>query len=437
MASTELSYQSGFGNEFASEALPGALPRDQNAPQRAPLGLYIEELNGTSFTAPRGISRSTWTYRIRPSTMHKPFRAIGSGLIRTGPFNEVPPTPNQLRWGPLPLPTTPTDFVDGIVTLGGNGDPAWQAGAAIHVFAATAPMRDRFFYDADGELLIVLQQGRLRMHTELGIIEAEPNEVVLIPRGVKFRVELPDGAARGYICENYGQYLRLPDLGPIGTFGLANARDFEAPVAAFDDREGDFRVVAKYGGGLWEAEIDHSPLDIVAWRGNYVPHKYDLRKFQTINTVSYDHPDPSIYCVLAAPSAIPGTANVELGCFPPRWTVAEHTFRPPPFHRNVASEFLGLIQGQYIGKGGGFEPGSASLHNCMSGHGPDAEAYERGRGAELKPQYLENTMTFLFETQLPVRPTKWALETDTLERDYYTHWLRLKKHFSAGVPVAP
>ena len=432
MAPSQRRYQPGFGNEFSSEALAGALPRDQNTPQVPPLGLYIEELNGTAFTAPRGASRSTWTYRIRPSAMHRPFRPIDAGLIRSGPFNEVPPTPNQMRWRPMPIPSAPTDFVSGIVTLGGNGDASIQTGAAIHVYAANQSMQDRFFYDADGELLIVPQLGTLVMRTELGVLDVPPGHICVIPRGVKFRVELPDGAARGYICENYGQHLRLPELGPIGTFGLANARDFLAPVAAFEDREGDHRMVAKYGGGLWEAEIDHSPLDVVAWRGNYAPVVYDLYKFQCINTVTFDHPDPSIYCVLASPTAVPGTSNLELGCFPPRWSVAEHTFRPPPFHRNVASEFLGLISGQYIGKGEGFAPGSASMHNCMSGHGPDAEAYERGRSAELKPQFLDDTMVFLFETQLPIRPTRFAVETDLLERDYYTHWLGLKKNFSAA-----
>jgi len=430
MAPRERSYHAGFGNDFSSESLPGALPPDQNTPQKPPYGLYVEELNGTAFTAPRGVSRSTWTYRIRPSAVHKPFRQISNRLVRSGPFNEVPPTPNQMRWRPLPIPSEPTDFVDGIVTLGGNGDPALQSGAAIHVYAANRPMTERFFYNADGELLIVPQSGTLTMHTELGVLDVPPGQVILVPRGIKFRVELPDGSARGYICENYGQHMRLPDLGPIGTFGLANARDFLAPVAAFDDRDGDFRVVAKYGGNLWEAEIDHSPLDIVAWRGNYVPFKYDLYRFQCINTVTFDHPDPSIYCVLASPTAVPGTSNVELGCFPPRWTVAEHTFRPPPFHRNVASEFLGLISGEYIGKSDAFVPGSASLHNCMSGHGPDAAAYQRGRDAELKPQYLDNTLVFLFETQLPVRPTKFAVESDLLERDYYTHWQGLRKQFS-------
>jgi homogentisate 1,2-dioxygenase len=427
---SELQYQSGFGNEFATEALPGALPRTQIQPQKAPFGLYVEELNGTAFTAPRGVSRSTWSYRIRPSTMHQPFAQVESRLMRSGPFNEVPPTPNQLRWRPLPIPTAPTDFVDGIVTLGGNGEPSLQTGAAIHVFAANQSMHDRFFYNADGEMVVVLQQGRLIVHTELGVLDVVPGELLVLPRGIKLRVDLPDGPVRGYICENYGQQLRLPELGPIGTFGLANARDFLAPVAAYEDREGDFRLVAKYGGLLWEAAIDHSPLDIVAWRGNYVPYKYDLHKFQCINTVTFDHPDPSIYCVLAAPTGMPGTSSIEIGCIPPRWSVAEHTFRPPPFHRNVASEFVGLIKGQYIGKAQGFDPGSASLHNCMSGHGPDAGAFERGREMELKPVFLEDTLTFIFETQLPIRPTRFALETETLERDYYTHWQSLKKHFN-------
>jgi homogentisate 1,2-dioxygenase len=329
MTSTEQAYLSGFGNEFTSEAVAGALPRDQNTPQKPPLGLYIEELNGTAFTAPRGISRSSWTYRIRPSAMHKPFKSRDPRLIRSGPFNEVPPTPNQLRWRAMPIPPEPTDFIDGVVTIGGNGDPASQSGAAIHAYGANSSMRDRFFYNADGEWLIVPQAGALDVYTEFGRLEALPGHIVLIPRGVKFRVELPDGSARGFICENYGQHLRLPDLGPIGTFGLANARDFEAPVAAFEDREGDFRLTAKYGGGIWEAEIDHSPLDIVAWRGNYLPFRYNLYKFQCINTVTFDHPDPSIYCVLASPTSVPGTSNMEFGCFPPRWTVAEHTFRMP------------------------------------------------------------------------------------------------------------
>jgi homogentisate 1,2-dioxygenase len=431
MKSGDLQYQIGFGNEFATEALAGALPIGQSNPKKQPLGLYTEEINGTPFTAPRGQSRRSWTYRIRPSAMHEPFRPIERGLLRSGPFDEVPPSPNQLRWKPLPIPSKPTDFVDGLVTFGGNGDPATQYGAAMHMYAANQSMTDRFFYDADGELMIIPQLGGLVVRTELGILRVDPGEICVVPRGVKFRVELDGEAARGYVCENYGPHFRLPDLGAIGTNGLANSRDFLAPVAAYEDREGDFRVVAKFSGSLWEAAIDHSPLDIVAWHGTFAPYKYDLARFNTINTVTYDHPDPSIFCVLAAPSAIPGTANIELGLIADRWNVARNTFRPPPFHRNVSSEFVGLVKGRYIGKGEGFEPGCASLHNCMSGHGPDAESFERGAAASDDPQYLSDPMTIILETHLVIRPTAFAMETDLRERDYYKHWQGLKKTFRA------
>jgi homogentisate 1,2-dioxygenase len=428
--SSSLSYQPGFGNEFATEAIAGALPRGQNSPQKAPLGLYAEQINGTAFTAPRSMNRRTWAYRIRPSVVHKRFRPIEKGFIRTGPFNEVPPPPSQLRWYPLPIPTKPTDFIDGIVTMGGNGDPRANTGVGIHVYAANAHMKDRFFYNADGEMLIVPQLGRLRLITELGTLEVSPNEIGVIPRGIRFRVEIPDGQARGYICENYGAALRLPDLGPIGANGLANPRDFLAPVAAFEDREGDFRLVSKFAGGLWEAEMDHSPLDVVGWHGNYAPYKYDLATFNCINTVTFDHPDPSIYTVLTSPTAIPGTANCDFVIFPPRWMVAENTFRPPWFHRNFMNEFMGLVKGVYDAKAEGFLPGGASLHNCMSGHGPDAETFERASNAELKPQFQGDTMAFMFETQLMICPTQFAMETDALQSDYHECWQGLKKHFA-------
>jgi homogentisate 1,2-dioxygenase len=415
-------YQSGFGNEFASEAVPGALPKGQNSPQRAPLGLYTEQLSGTAFTAPRALNRRTWTYRIRPSVTHKPFEEIGSRLVRGGPFDEVATPPNQLRWDPLPLPAEPTDFVDGLITMGGNGDPAAQTGVAIHIYAANQSMTSRFFYTADGEMLIVPQQGRLRVPTELGLVEVAPGEICTIPRGIKFRVELPEGPVRGYVCENYGAAFRLPELGPIGANGLANARDFLTPVAAFEDRDGDFKITAKFLGKLWEAEIDHSPLDVVAWHGNYAPYQYDLAAFNCINTVSFDHPDPSIYTVLSA-------TGCDFAIFPPRWLVAEHTFRPPWFHRNVMNEFMGLIFGQYDAKSEGFLPGGASLHNCMSGHGPDAETYNRASSAELKPQYLADTLAFMFETQMVIRPTKFALESRILQHEYFECWQGLKKHF--------
>lgn len=420
--SADLKYQSGFGNEFCTEAAPGSLPRGQNSPQHAPLGLYTEQLSGTAFTAPRALNRRTWTYRIRPSVTHKPFREAERRSIRSGPFDEVAAPPNQLRWNPLPIPSADTDFVDGIVTMGGNGDAATQSGLGIHIYAANQSMRDRFFYSADGEMLIVPQQGVLVLRTELGVMRITPGEIGVIPRGIKFQAELPDGPSRGYICENYGAAFRLPELGPIGANGLANSRDFRAPVAAFEDTEGAFRITAKFLGNIWDAEIDHSPLDVVAWHGNYTPYKYDLANFNCINSVSFDHPDPSIYTVLTAEAC-------DFAIFPPRWLVAEHTFRPPWFHRNVMNEFMGLIFGQYDAKAEGFVPGGASLHNCMSGHGPDAETYERAIAAELKPQYLSNTLACMFETRHVVRPTKFALESAILQHEYYESWQGLKKHF--------
>lgn len=429
MAGSELQYQSGFGNHFSTEAVRGALPVGQNSPQRAPLGLYTEQLSGSPFTAPRHLNRRTWTYRIRPSVTHKPYEPLARKLIRSGPFDEAPTPPNQMRWNPIPIPTEPTDFVDGIVTLGGNGEVSMQSGVAIHWYAANRSMESRYFYNADGEMLIVPQLGSLRMHTELGILAVKPGEICVIPRGLKIKVELVDKEARGYICENYGLSFRLPDLGPIGANGLANSRDFLTPVAAYEDLDGSYKIVGKFHGNLWEAEIDHSPLDVVAWHGNYAPYKYDLFRFNCINSVSFDHPDPSIYTVLSAPSTVPGTANCDFAIFPPRWIVAEDTFRPPWFHRNLMNEFMGLIVGQYDAKAEGFVPGGASLHNCMSGHGPDAETFEKASAAELKPQKLEGTMAFMFETQLVVRPTKFALETKILQHEYYECWQGLKKNF--------
>ncbi len=429
MAHSTPTYQSGFGNEFASEALPGALPVGRNSPQRVAYGLYAEQVNGSPFTAPRGQNKRSWLYRIRPSVMHKPFQQIENKLLRSAPFNEVPTTPNQLRWNPPPIPDEPTDFVDGIITMGGNGDPSTHAGLAIHSYVANRTMEDRFFYDADGELLIVPQMGALRFHTEYGLIDASPTEIVVIPRGVRFRIELIDDQARGYICENHGTPFRLPDLGPIGANGLANPRDFLAPTAAYDEREGTFQLVAKFMGNLWGAEMNHSPLDVVAWHGNLVPYKYDLNTFQTVNTVSFDHSDPSIFTVLTAPSELPGTANCDFVIFPPRWMVAEETFRPPWYHRNFMNEYMGLIYGEYDAKAEGFLPGGASLHNCMSGHGPDAATFEKASHADLSPAKIENTLAFMFETRFVVRPTRYAMETRLLQDDYYMCWQDLKANF--------
>jgi homogentisate 1,2-dioxygenase len=427
-------YQSGFGNEFATEALPGALPQGRNSPQRVAYGLYAEQLSGTAFTAPRAHNRRSWLYRIRPAAVHRPFAAHPHAGLDAG-FGDVATPPNQLRWDALPLPDAPTDFVDGLLTMAGNGDAAAQSGCAIHLYTANRSMQGRYFYSADGELLIVPQQGRLRIATELGVLEVEPFEIAVVPRGVRFAVELRDGAARGYVCENFGAHLRLPDLGPLGSNGLANPRDFLTPHAAYEDLDGAFELLAKFGGSLWRAEIDHSPLDVVAWHGNYAPYKYDLRHFNTIGSISFDHPDPSIFLVLHAPTDTPGVDAVDFVIFPPRWLANEDTFRPAWYHRNVASEFMGLIHGVYDAKAEGFVPGGASLHNCMSGHGPDAATFEKASRIDTRtPQKVDGTMAFMFETKTVIRPSRRALHSATLQSDYYACWQGLKKNFDPHRP---
>jgi homogentisate 1,2-dioxygenase len=422
-----IAYQSGFGNTFSTEVGRGALPVAQNAPQHPPKGLYPEVLSGAAFTAPRAENLSTWTYRLRPSAMHGPYRRISDGLVRSGPFGEVDVSPNRLRWNPLPVPAKPTDFVDGLVTVAGSGDPAMQTGLAVHVYRANRSMGSRCFHNADGELMLLPQQGAIELFTELGRLEVSPGEVAVVPRGIKFKVLLEKGPVRGYVCENYGQPFRLPELGPIGSQGLAQKRHFLAPVAAFEEKSGKTQVVAKFLGGLWATEQSHSPLDVVAWHGNYVPYKYDLSKFMVINTVSFDHPDPSIFTVLTSPSGQPGVANCDFVIFPPRWMVAEHTFRPPWFHRNMLSELMGLVRGVYDAKAEGFMPGGISIHNCMSAHGPDLATFERASAAELKPHKIENTLAFMWESRYVFRPTKYAMGARELQKDYDQVWDGFRK----------
>jgi homogentisate 1,2-dioxygenase len=423
-----LRYQSGFGNTFSSEAEKGALPLGQNSPQKTPRGLYPEVLSGSAFTAPRAENLSTWLYKLRPSAMHAPYRRIGNGLLRSGPFDEAETSPNRLRWDPLPIPSKPTDFLGGLVTIAGSGDAASQSGIAVHVYRANRSMLHRYFTNADGELMFVPQQGAILLATELGRLEVAPGEIGVVPRGVKFRVEVEGGTrggpggVRGYLCENYGAPFRLPELGPIGSQGLAQRRDFLAPVAAYEAKGGKCQVVAKFMGGLWASDYAHSPLDVVAWHGNYTPYKYDLARFMAINTVSFDHVDPSIFTVLTSPSGQAGVANCDFVIFPPRWMVAEHTFRPPWFHRNVMSELMGLVHGAYDAKAEGFLPGGVSIHNCMSAHGPDLASYDKASNAELKPHKIEDTLAFMWESRYVFRPTKAALTAKELQKNYDRAW---------------
>lgn len=425
---TQAAYMSGFLNHFATEAMPGVLPQGMNSPQRLPHGLYAEQLSGTAFTSVRAENRRSWLYRRSPSVNASAFAPWeGAPHWRTAPLQDGRVMPHQLRWAAPKLEISPRTFIQGIHTVGANGSAMDHGGVAVHVYRANRSMEGEAFSNADGELLIVPQHGALRVQTEMGWFDLAPVEVLLIPRGVNFRVELAQESASGYILENYGAMLRLPELGPIGANGLANQRDFLVPVAAFDRDDAPCTLVTKLGGEFWQRRQDHSPFDVLAWHGNLSPCKYDLRNFNTFGSVSYDSPDPSISTVLTSPSHLPGTAECDFVAFPPRWQVAEGTFRPPFFHRNVMTEFMGLINGVYEGKDNAFVPGGFSLHTQMTPHGPDSASFERGVGEAQVPHKLEATYAFMFETRLPLRLNPEALEWPSLDSRYLQSWQSLKR----------
>lgn len=425
MTSHPASYLTGFGGHFSTEAISGALPVGHNSPQRPPFGLYAEQLSGTAFTAPRAENRRSWLYRLRPTAQHGPFEPYAGATLFSSNASDTPLPPNRLRWGPIEDSAPGTDWVDSLSSMMRNGSPDHMSGVAIHLYAANRGMTERAFCNADGELLFIPQKGALLLLTELGQLAVPVGHIAVVPRGVRFRVMLPEGAAKGYVAENYGALFRLPELGPIGSNGLANPRDFETPVAWFEDRDEPFELVQKSLGVLWRTMLDHSPLDVVAWHGNLAPYRYALARFNTINTVSFDHPDPSIFTVLTSPSDTPGRANADFVIFPPRWMVAEDTFRPPWFHRNIMSEAMGLIHGAYDAKADGFVPGGLSLHNLMAGHGPDQATWEAASQAELKPHKIEATMAFMVESCWPYRLTDYALAR--AQPDYDAVWNGFKK----------
>lgn len=427
---SKLQYQSGFGNQFTTEAVEGALPQGRNSPQKVSLGLYAELVSGSAFTAPRAQNQRTWLYRRQPSVVTGGYVAYSQPYLKTGAKDGVAVPPDPLRWHPTPIPDGPTDFVDGLRTIVANGDPDAQIGMAAHLYLVNRSMDKRAFVNADGEMLLVPQQGAITITTELGVLDVKPGEVALLPRGIAFKVAV-DGPSRGYVCENYGATFRLPELGPIGSNGLANPRDFLAPVAAYEDSKGEYEIVKKYGGALWRATQKHTPFNVVAWHGNLTALKYDTANFMTIGSISFDHPDPSIFTVLTSPSDTPGTANCDFVIFPPRWMVAEDTFRPPWYHRNLMSEFMGLVYGQYDAKPEGFKPGGMSLHNCMVPHGPDAEAFDKASNAPLAPHKLDNTLAFMFESRWRFHPTEFALKQAPLDAAYADCWSGLGDQFKA------
>ena len=426
----------GFGNDFETEALPGALPQGQNSPQRCAYGLYAEQLSGSPFTAPRGANERSWLYRIRPSVRHvADFAPVEMPLWRTAPEPWAASLPiGPLRWDPAPIPSEPLTFLTGMRTVSTCGDVNTHAGMGVHVYTVTRSMQDEAFVNADGEMLVVPEVGHLSFVTEFGVMDVGPGDICVLPRGMAFRVEAVSETARGYVCENHGAKFTLPNRGPIGANCLANPRDFRTPVAAYEDREGPHRIVYKWCGRFFAAETGHSPFDVVAWHGNYAPYQYDLRTFSPVGAIAFDHPDPSIFTVLTAPSESEGTANVDFVIFPERWAVAEHSFRPPWYHRNIMSEFMGLVYGVYDAKPEGFVPGGMSLHNCMLPHGPDADAFYGASRADLKPHRLSNTLAFMFETRFPQHVTRWAAEAPTLQKSYPGVWHGLRKHFRPDRP---
>jgi homogentisate 1,2-dioxygenase len=426
-------YMPGFGNDFETEALPDALPQGQNSPQKCNYGLYAEQLSGSAFTKPH--PERTWCYRIRPSVKHTTrFQKIDVPHWKSAP-HVLPDVLSlgQYRWDPVPHGEDGLTWVTGMRTVTTAGDVNTQAGMASHIYLVTQSMREEYFFSADGELLVVPQEGKLRFCTELGIIDVEPKEIAVLPRGLLYRVEILEGPCRGFVCENYGVPFTLPNRGPIGANCLANPRDFKTPVAAFEDREAPSRVIIKWCGQFHATPIGHSPLDVVAWHGNYAPYKYDLRTYSPVGAILFDHPDPSIFTVLTAPSGLEGTANIDFVLFRERWLVAENSFRPPWYHKNVMSELMGNIYGIYDAKPKGFVPGGMSLHNCMLPHGPDRNAFEGASNSNLNPEKLDQTMSFMFETRFPQHLTEWAAKNAPLQDDYIDCWESLDKKFD-GTP---
>jgi homogentisate 1,2-dioxygenase len=425
-------YNTGFGSYFESEATEGALPIGKNSPQKHPLGLYPEQINGSAFTCPRQDNLRTWVYRIQPSVVQSEFEPIVQLRLQSPPFNNMHANPTQMRWDPISMSKEPCHFIQGMVTWAGNGCAESFTGAAIHLYCANQSMDDTYFYNSDGEYLIVPQDGNLCIETELGTLEVIPGEIAVIPRGIKFRVQIQEHTViRGYVLENFGSPFRLPDLGPIGANGLANPRDFKYPVARYDYQQQASTLITKFQGQLWKADLSNSPLDVVAWHGNYSPYKYDLRCFNTINTVSFDHPDPSIFTVLTSPTDTKGVANLDFAIFPERWMVAEDTFRPPYFHRNIMSEFMGLIYGKYDAKPNGFKPGGCSIHNCMPPHGPDTEAFESASNSMLQAERQEGTLAFMFESKLAWNISQVAFESSSRQKNYLSCWSNFPVMFNA------
>eukprot|EP00550_Attheya_septentrionalis_P011516 CAMPEP_0198303206 /NCGR_PEP_ID=MMETSP1449-20131203/56767_1 /TAXON_ID=420275 /ORGANISM="Attheya septentrionalis, Strain CCMP2084" /LENGTH=538 /DNA_ID=CAMNT_0044005693 /DNA_START=55 /DNA_END=1671 /DNA_ORIENTATION=+ len=488
----ELYYLLGFGNSFESEALPNALPRGRNNPRNVPYHLYAEQLNGTAFTSPRSCNRRTWLYRTHPSVhgtsspLLPPDQLSHSKLfkgnnddndddddsvvhtIRNKPscFGHCAPQdltwdPNPMRWKPFSTNSSSEtaqdhDFVSGCHLLASRPE---QVSIYVYAFgqnmtssssssSSTLPQMKKklqhHLYNSDGHFLIVPQGGPdLEIQTELGHLKVGHREIAVLPRGMMFSVNKgkregqDDDVARGYLLEVEEGHFQLPELGPIGSNGLVNVRDVCHPVASYDatpstddsQQQQQHVIWNKFGGQLFGRTQSHSPFNVVAWHGNYVPFKYDLNKFCAIGSVTYDHLDPSMYTVLTVPShGEAGTALCDFVVFPSNRIMAtdSNTLRPPWFHRNVMTEFMGLLDGVYDAKQeDGFQPGGASLHSCMTPHGPDASSYQAAvTNPCTSPTALPPTagMAFMFETCHKLKLSPFSLSSPHRDLGYATCW---------------
>ena len=425
--------QGGFANAFESEALPDALPRDQNSPRLSAYGLYAEQINATGFVARREHNRRSWVYRIRPAAQHSKLEPLDHPTYRQD-FDLDNPEPNLSGWAPLPMPDSPTDFVDGIYTLGGSGGAEVRRGFAVHLYVANRSMENRSFYNADGEMLLVPQQGKLTLQTESGVLDVDPGMVAIIPRGLKFSVLLREDHARGYIGEVFGRSFHLPERGPVGANGLADSRHFRAPVAYHENRlVPGYSITAKFCGKLFGATQDYSPYDVVAWHGDYTPYVYELRHFSPVINGRMDHADPSIFSVLTAPLDEEGANNLDFVFFPPRWDVSEGTFRPPFFHRNAVTEINGIIRDP-AGYKAPFYSGGCFITPAMTAHGIRAGGVEgflsmSDEAADRPHRFRDNSMWFQFETVLPFYLTSWAKKAGQRIDDWHHIWGTYRDHY--------
>ena len=426
-----MDYMSGFGNTFETESIQGALPKGQNSPQNCNFNLYAEQLSGSPFSSPLVNNERSWLYRLRPSVKHSGnYKKIIMKNWKSGPHIGEHNLPiGQYRWDPFNLESNEINFIHGVKTITVSGDVNMHLGMSSSVYMFNVSMKNTVFTNADAEMLFIPYLGTLILFTEMGKIKIKPGEIAVLPRGITVKISTSDEISKGYICENYGSKFNLPDKGVVGANCLANARDFKVPVAAFEELDNTHTSILKWCGSFYETSISHSPLDVVAWHGNYAPYCYNLKDFSPIGATRFDHPDPSIYTVLTSKSEIPGNSNVDFLIFPERWSVAENTFRPPWYHKNIMSEFMGLIYGKYEARPDGFLPGGISLHNTMLPHGPDAMTFEKATEERLKPQKIKNTLAFMFETRFPQHVTKFASKSDQLQQNYIDCWKNIQKHF--------